>query len=170
MARPALGRQGGDRTPAALKRVATLSPKIPEQTRLGLHTCHGSLGHRRFVDPKDPGVCVRLGDVGSGAAGRRVDFIHMPVPRNRDDGAYFAPLRDLRTGDAKIYLGVVHYADGVAGARRRAASARRYLLPAFGIATERGFARRPPDQDPDRLLALHTEIADALGLSGTATG
>jgi hypothetical protein len=67
----------------------------------------------------------------------------MPVPRHRDDDAYFAPLRDLDIGEAKLYLGLVHHTDGVEGARRRLATARKYIT-GFGIATECGFGRRPP--------------------------
>lgn len=155
----------GDPLERYQRALAALSPGIPGEAWLGLHICYGSLGHRHFVEPKDLGVCVRMANAGIAAAGRHVDFIHMPVPLDRDDDAYFAPLKDLKAVDARVYLGLIHYKDGVEGARRRAAAARRYL-PEFGIATECGFARRPPDQDIDRLLVLHAEIADALADAG----
>ena len=39
----------------------------------------------------------------------------LPVPINRSDDAYFAPLRDLPSGDAKVFLGLIHLEDGVQG-------------------------------------------------------
>jgi len=68
----------------------------------------------------------------------------MPVPRDRSDDQYFAPLRDLKTPKAtEIFLGLVHLTDGIDGTRKRMAVAQRYL-PNFGIATECGFGRRSP--------------------------
>jgi hypothetical protein len=83
----------------------------------------------------------------------------MPVPRDRDDDAYFAPLAglDLRPG-TEVYLGLVHQTDGVDGARRRLSAATK-ALPQFGIATECGFGRRPPDTVAD-LLALHRTVSE----------
>jgi hypothetical protein len=38
---------------------------------------------------------------------RRVDYFHMPVPRDRHDVDYFKPLADLCLGrDAALYLGL----------------------------------------------------------------
>jgi hypothetical protein len=54
------------------------------------------------------------------------------------DAAYFAPLSNLRLGsDTEVYFGLVHLADGVAGARQRIASAKR-VVPRFGVASECG--------------------------------
>jgi hypothetical protein len=38
-------------------------------------------------------------------AGRRVDFLHLPVLASSDD-AYFAPLADVAPGSAKLFLGL----------------------------------------------------------------
>jgi hypothetical protein len=84
----------------------------------------------------------------------------MPVPRNRNDDAYFAPLSDLDIGEAKLYLGLVHHTDGGEGARRRLGTARKYIT-GFGIATECGFGRRPKETIPE-LLQIHREVATAL--------
>ena len=43
---------------------------------------------------------------------------HLPVPRNRTDEVYFAPLRTLRLHpETELYLGLVHYTDGIEGTR-----------------------------------------------------
>ena len=59
----------------------------------------------------------------------------------------------------KVYLGLVHYTDGVDGAHHRIAAAERHLAD-FGIATECGFGRRPTHQDVRRLIALHAEVVN----------
>src|ERR1051326_7203268 len=52
----------------------------------------------------------------------------MPMPRNWTDDAYFAPLRHLQLHPEKeLYLGLVHFTDGVEGTRRRIKRSRRPL-------------------------------------------
>jgi hypothetical protein len=64
----------------------------------------------------------------------------MPVPRNRDDDAYFLPLHDLRISpETELFLGLVRDSDGTEGAGRRITAASK-VRPAFGIATECGMA------------------------------
>ena len=85
----------------------------------------------------------------------------LPVdPRNRHDDAYFAPLADLSIGTTKLFLGLVHHTDSVEGTLRRLATAQRHVR-GFGIATECGFGRRPPETIPE-LLRIHREAAARL--------
>jgi hypothetical protein len=85
----------------------------------------------------------------------------MPVPISRHDDAYFEPFRQLELpASTEIYLGLVHLADGVAGAKRRMASAAR-VFPKFGIGTECGFGRCAPER-LNELLTLHCEVASVL--------
>lgn len=140
--------------------LADLSPLIPAVVDLGLHLCYGDLGHVHLVEPKDLASAVAFANAGVRAAGRRIDFIHMPVPRERKDDPYFAPLSGLDTGEAAIYLGLVHHTGGAGGTRERIKAAKR-ALPKFGIATECGFGRRPAAQIPD-LLDIHLAVLDEL--------
>jgi hypothetical protein len=83
----------------------------------------------------------------------------MPVPRDRTDDAYFAPLRNLKLRpETELYLGLVHMTDGVEGTRKRIETTRRFV-PEFGVATECGLGRRPPETIP-ALLHIHAEVAD----------
>lgn len=85
---------------------------------------------------------------------RPVDFLHLPVPRARDDAPHFEPLRGLdHAATTQLFLGVVHLTDGIDGTRRRMAAAAR-AVPRFGIATECGLGRRPSATVP-ALLQLH---------------
>lgn len=111
---------------------------------------------------KDLSTSVAMFNVAADAAGRRLDFVHMSVPLSRGfDEGYYAPLDDLRLGDARLFLGLVHLHDGLEGAVRRAELARRHA-PDFGVATECGWGRRPPTQSIDDLLELERAVADAI--------
>jgi hypothetical protein len=82
----------------------------------------------------------------------------MPVPRNRTDDAYFAPLRNLRLHpETELYLGLVHYTDSIEGTQKRIKAAQR-VVKDFGVATECGFGRRSPETIVD-LLRIHSEVA-----------
>jgi len=84
-------------------------------------------------------------------------WVHMAVPRDRDDEAYFEPLDGLAIADAELMLGLLHLTDGIDGAQRRIAAAE-HTTADFGLATECGFGRRPLDTIPD-LLDLHADAA-----------
>ena len=102
---------------------------------------------------------VKVANLMFDAAMRSVDYIHMPVPRSRNDDAYFAPLRDLRLpSGCRLYLGLVHRTDGLEGAKARLNAAERFV-PAFGVATECGWGRRPPETIPE-VMQLTAEVAD----------
>jgi hypothetical protein len=104
-------------------------------------------------------LCVDLSNDTVPRAGRRVDYVHMPVPV--DPGPeFFAPLADLDIGDTKVYLGLVHHEDGIEGARRRIALAGE-VLPEFGIAAVCGYGREDPAAVGD-VLALHRACAAEL--------
>ena len=92
---------------------------------------------------------------------RSLNWISMPVPRNRSDDAYFAPLKNLQLHpDTELYLGLVHYTDGVEGTRGRFQAAQR-VVTNIGVAAECGLGRRSPDTIPD-LLRIHSEVAAPL--------
>lgn len=143
-----------------IEAIADLSPHVAAETLLGIHLCYGDLGHKHLVEPVDLGYCVAMANEGVKRAGRAVDFVHMPVPRDRNDDAYFKPLDGLSIGDAKLYLGLLHVTDGEAGARARIAAAKRHAND-FGIGTECGFGRRPLDHIP-QLLHLHRVAGELL--------
>lgn len=87
----------------------------------------------------------------------------MPVPIARDDDAYFEPLRRLAVPEGtELYLGLVHFRDGVEGTQRRIATARR-AVSTFGVATECGMGRRTPERGGGYtlldLLEIHTEVS-----------
>jgi methionine synthase II (cobalamin-independent) len=144
-----------------VERLARLGDSVPAGVELGYHLCYGDFNHRHFIEPKDSATLVRVANALSRQVDRAIDYIHMPVPLTRTDDAYFAPLRELalKPGCA-LYLGLVHFTDGVGGTLARVAAAQR-VLSDFGIATECGFGRRPPETVPE-LLRIHAEVADRM--------
>ncbi len=141
-----------------LERIARLGDAVPAGVELGFHLCYGDMNHRHWKEPEDAAVLVRIANALAASVARPIDWVHIPVPRTRDDDAYFAPLRDLALDPAtRLHLGLVHFTDGIAGARRRIAAAER-VVSGFGIGTECGFGRRDPETVLD-LLDLHRAIA-----------
>ena len=137
------------------------TPLIPDDAVLGMHLCYGDLEHSHLIEPKDLGVCVRMTNLAIEHSGGRLDYVQMPVPRNRDDDAYFAPLKDLKPGKTKIYIGLVHLTDGVEGTRKRLAVFKRYYAGDYGIATECGWGRRKAETISD-LIKVHRDVAAAI--------
>lgn len=153
---------GGDPMKRYAGYVNVLSRNVPEAVALGLHLCYGDFHHRHYFDPKDLGAAVRMGNIGVDVAGRKVDYVHMPVPRARHDDAFFEPLKDQAFKGATLYMGLVHYTDGVEGTRRRIEAFKRHYDGPAGVATECGLGRRPKDHNLDTLLKIHRDAVGAL--------
>ena len=139
-------------------RLAALVDLVPAGVEAGLHLCYGDSGHKHFCEPADAGHLTAVAGGVSERAGRAIDWIHMPVPKERDDDDYFAPLAGLALKPGcDLYLGLVHTTGGIDGTRRRIAAAEKFVQN-FGLATECGLARRPPETIP-ALLRQHAEVA-----------
>ena len=139
--------------------LGKLADHVPGDIELLFHFCYGDSNHRHVVEPIDMGDMVDLANRLAGGINRSIELIHMPVPRDRSDDAYFAPLTRLKLKPGtQLCLGLVHYTDGIAGTRRRLATAEKYVKN-FSIATECGFGRRPRDTISE-LLAIHAAAAD----------
>lgn len=159
-----IGADGGwrlhydDIIPASVERAARHLGFVPAGIEAGIHLCYGDPGHKHIVEPADLGTCVAFANGIAAASPRAVDFIHMPVPRDRSDDGYFAPLDGLALApETELYLGLVHFSDGIEGTNKRLAAAANHA-GAFGVATECGFGRRDPETMPG-LLGIHVEAA-----------
>ena len=148
---------GGNILDNVTTRVARLIDRIPVAAQTGLHLCYGDSGHKHFCEPKDAGFLAAVSEGVVRKAGRAINWIHMPVPKERDDDAYFEPLRDLAVPDStELYLGLVHHTGGIEGTRQRIGAALA-AAPAFGVATECGLGRRDP-QTITELLKQHAAV------------
>jgi hypothetical protein len=147
---------------ALLERLGAAGPADVE---LGYHLCYGSPADQHLVMPRDAGVLAELTRAIVAAVRRPLDFIHLPVPRERDDAGYFAPLRGLGLpARTRLYLGLIHHRDAE-GDRRRMDTARAAVGGGYGVATECGWGRGEPAR-LDGLLESHRRAVDYL-LAGT---
>ncbi len=151
-----------------LAAIAKITDWVPASVDVGWHFCYGDTGKydddhetHHVVEPRDVGLMVAFandlctarqafGQLGSYACaartGRSCVFCTFERPK-------------LKPG-MQLFLGLVHNYDGLEGAKRRIAAARPFYEP-FGVATECGMGRRPPEVIPE-LLRLHRDIAESL--------
>jgi hypothetical protein len=142
--------------------VDTLPGLVPAEVLTGFHLCYGTFPEWPMYEARDMGVLVRMANYAAAGSGRTVDWLHMAGPRylrSEDDG-FFRPLAGLEPRDARVFLGIVLPVDGVAGLRRRQATASRYL-PDFGVALYCGF-RVPPGTDPAEAIREHSRVVRAV--------
>jgi hypothetical protein len=137
--------------------LTRIGDAVPRAIELGYHLCYGSPADEHCVQPKDMAIMVEMTNRVVAGVSRSIQFFHMPVPKERTDDAYFAPLDNLRLDPAtELYLGLIHH-DDAAGDAARLAAARRHAR-VDGVATECGMARGDPARLPS-LLAAHVRAA-----------
>jgi hypothetical protein len=140
---------------------ARLAGGVPEDVELGFHLCYGDLDAKHFVQPTDATKMVELANLISSRVPRLIHWMHMPVPIDRSDDAFYAPLRNLQLHpETELFLGLAHVQDGVEGTRRRMAVASKYASN-FGIASECGISRGRDPRTAERFLEVYAGAAAA---------
>lgn len=134
--------------------IAWVKEKYPK-IDVGIHLCYGDVEESHFKQPEDTTNLVAFANEVIGQVPEdSLAWIHLPVPIERDDEAYFAPLAKLKLPkNTELFLGLIHREDGIEGIARRAKAAAAFV-PAFGVSTECGFGRAPKDAIKP-LFALH---------------
>ncbi len=153
-----------DRFNGVIARMVELSSWVPGDIPLGYHLCYGDAQEvtgegegRHWKEPEDMAKLVAVANAIVDGSARPIDWFSMPVPLSRDDDAYYEALRDLRLDDrGRLYLGLVHHQDGVEGTQRRIDTAKRHT-DHFGVATECGMGRKPPELVP-LLLGIQRDV------------
>jgi ubiquinone/menaquinone biosynthesis C-methylase UbiE len=140
-----------------LERLIRISRLVPVDAELGFHFC---LGHDEQVErhvPADTGRMVEIANALAASLDRPLNWIHVPLARDRTDAAFVAPLRDLRLhAETELYLGALHAGEATEETRRRIDGAREFM-PEFGLATPCGWGRLPPRLVPE-LIAAHADL------------
>ena len=122
---------------------------------MGYHLCYGSPADEHLVMPRDSTVMVEIANDLRRGLSRSIDFLHMPVPRERADAADVRPLADL-TGfdDTALYLGLIHHDDREGDGRAHPRGARRGPDVRRGVGVRLGAhrsrARRLAAREPPR--------------------
>jgi regulator of protease activity HflC (stomatin/prohibitin superfamily) len=97
-----------------------------------------------FVQPRDARVLVEVLNRLLRTVQHPVTWLHIPVPVERTDAAYFVPLRDLQLpAGTQPFLGLIHDQDVAEGALARITG------------------RRPPETIPN-ILRIHREVCDRI--------
>lgn len=140
--------------------LAQLMDRVPPAADLGLHLCYGDIGHKHWKEP-NLALMVDFANAAAGTAARRIDYVHMPVPRHWTRPDDFADLAHLRLSPATtLFLGLIHATDGIDGAQRRLDAARAHRAE-FGVAASCGLGRRRPE-DIRGLLDLHRAVTEMM--------
>lgn len=144
---------------AIAQELCSLADSVPEPVEVGFHLCYGDMGHKHFFEPLDTKLMTDLANNLSSGVSRSIQWIHMPVPRERKDKAYFQPLGKLQLKpETHLFLGLVHHTDGLSGTLERIDAAHA-AIGEFGIATECGLGRRDPSTITG-LLEIHAHAAE----------
>ncbi len=139
--------------------LGRLGDGVPAGIELGYHLCYGSPADEHLVQPKDAAVLVEMMEGIAAATKRPIDFLHIPVPKDRTDEAFYAPLKAWkRPAGTELYLGLLHHADA-AGDKARVAVAKKFIDD-FGLSAECGWGRTEPGRLPG-LLTGHRVAAEA---------
>ena len=140
--------------------LARLGDAMPDDAECGYHLCYVSPRDEHLTMPKDAAIIVEIMRVLPGRLCRRMDFLHLPVPKYRTDDAYFAPIAEMSLApESALYLGLIHFADPD-GDRARIATAHR-VVPSFGVASECGWGRTDPARVPGLLAARRKAVTGA---------
>ena len=141
-----------------------LTPLIPEETLVGYHLCYGTFPEWPMYETQDLSVLVRMANHAVAESGRVVDWLHLAGPRylRSEDKRFFAPLADLDSRAARVFLGIVLPLDGVSGLRRRRATASDYLHD-FGVAMYCGFGRQPGRDGMETMREHRRVVREAVG-------
>lgn len=129
--------------PHVSERIARVVECVAADVEVGFHFCYRGAKQKNFLDPPDMSMMVDLALNLMGRVRRKVAWLHMPVPRTREDIAYFEPLRRLvpkmLQKGTELYLGLVHSGD-LEGTERKMRLARKVLGDQimFGVASECG--------------------------------
>ena len=136
--------------------LGRIGDMVPADMDVGYHLCYGSPKDEHMILPKDMQVLVDIGNGIVGSVNRVVQYIHMPVPIDRNDEDYFKPLAGLNLPhQTKLFLGLVHAGDGPNSAVKLN-MAQKYATIS-GIAAECGMGRGDPAKF-EQMLNDHLEL------------
>ena len=141
-----------------IERLIGISRVVPPEVELGFHFC---LGHDEQTErhvPQDTGRMVEIANALAATLDRPLNWIHLPLARDRKDAAFVAPLLDLRLHpETELYLGTLHPSEAADESQRRIEAAHE-VVPEFGVATPCGWGRLPPRLVPE-LVSAHAALS-----------
>lgn len=111
-----------------LESFVSLWAAVPGSADIGLHLCHATAGAMGSVNPTHIGQAVRLVGAVIASTERQPQFVHLPVPPERDDTIYFEDLIHLALWPSlEVHLGLAHGSDTPDDVAARLSAAREVL-------------------------------------------
>src|SRR5437764_944906 len=71
--------------PELMARLVRIGNAVPDGVELGYHLCYGDSTTRHFKEPEDTALLVRVSNTIAAGLTRSLQWIHLPVPIERDD-------------------------------------------------------------------------------------
>ena len=133
-----------------------LASAVDPAVEMGFRLCFGNSEHIRFEPPADIaslfGVAIQVANslVQNIEQSHHVEYIHIPVPKEKVDEEYFKIMGDLALGDTQLFLGVV-YAGDEAGTRKRLEAVQAVYPNIAGVGIESGMDRMSQEDFGDVL-------------------
>src|SRR5207247_9944052 len=87
-----------------LFRSLDLGNHVPADIELLYHLCYGDNNHRHVIEPTDMGDMVEFTNRLCARIKRPIQLVHMPVPRNRADDAYFEDRKSTRLNSSHEWI------------------------------------------------------------------
>ena len=92
--------------------LARLGQAVPGDIPMGYHLCYGSARNQHLIMPEDTAILVEMMHGITNSTDRNINFFHIPVPQDRFDHAYYAPMTGLALDRCTdLYLGLIHPED-----------------------------------------------------------
>ena len=139
-------------------RLTRLGRLVPPDVELGFHFCLGHEETRPRHAPPDLSSMVAIANALTVGLDRPLNWVHVPVPTERRNDGFLAPLAKLRLqATTELYLGLVHLGESQDDMERTIAAAHE-LVGEFGVATPCGWGRLP-SRDVPKLVAAHLRLS-----------
>ena len=153
---------GGDGDPRSWSARRALDHALPADIDLMFHFCYGDAGHKHVHSSRPTwATWCEFANRLTARVTRPIQLIHMPVPRDRSDDAYFEPLKrlTLKPRRTRLCLGLVHYTGRqLPGNDGSGLPRRRNMRADFRSAPNADFGRRDPADGWSELLRIHAEV------------
>ena len=121
--------------------------------------------HRHFKEPESLHNITERAQAILVQSPRPINWLHLPVPLSAMEklDSYYAPFKSilpkLNEHGTEVYLGLVHYND-LEGTKKRVEAAKKALGDLdFGVATECGWGRTPPEEI-ENIMEISREVAE----------
>ena len=144
------------------ERLARYAAAVPDDVELGFHLGYGDYKNEHLIQPEDCRTCVAIFNPVAEAIERRIDWVHIPVPIERDDDTYFAPSTSCasRPRPSSTWGWCI---TATAARELNVASRRPSGMPAPSVSPPRcGMGHRPPERGGGPLLRPHADVSGAV--------